>query len=181
MTKQGGSFKLIFRTPLKLKEHLYPEKYPIPLLDPITPFWRVQKLQRKEKNLGIEISYPKPKWLIEQESKPAEKKEEKETFIYPVPIMQNSGKIRKRKPPVYKKINYNLPWSTNYQLSTKINFFFKLLIKVVLIMSFFLKGDFKIQESWEPKPPSRSSNSRNKGTEVEKNKSLVNVAKNILA
>lgn len=55
ITKQGGNVKLIYRTPLKLKEHMFPHKYPIPLLDPVTPFWRVQKLQRKEASKGIPI------------------------------------------------------------------------------------------------------------------------------
>jgi len=45
--KLGGSVSLVFRTPLKLKEHIYPEKYPLPLREPIAPFWRVKKLQRK--------------------------------------------------------------------------------------------------------------------------------------
>jgi len=45
--KAGGSVKLIFRTTLKLREHMYPDRFPIPLRDPITPFWRVKKLQRK--------------------------------------------------------------------------------------------------------------------------------------
>lgn len=48
-------------------------------------------------------------------------------------------------------------------------------------MSFFAKGDFKIQASWDQKPPSRSSNSRNNSRDVEKNKSLVNAGKNIIA
>jgi large subunit ribosomal protein L15 len=43
----GGSIKLIHRTPLKLREHIYPNKYPLPLADPITPWWKVQKLLRK--------------------------------------------------------------------------------------------------------------------------------------
>ena len=47
-------------------------------------------------------------------------------------------------------------------------------------MNFFLKGDFKIQESWDQKPPSRQSNSRQKERDKEKNK-LVNAGKNILA
>ena len=48
-------------------------------------------------------------------------------------------------------------------------------------MNFFLKGDFKINESWEQKPASRQSNSRNKSREKEKNKSLVNAGKNIVS
>jgi hypothetical protein len=48
-------------------------------------------------------------------------------------------------------------------------------------MTFFYKGDFKIQESWEQKPPSRVSNSRERDKEKDKNKSLVNAGKNIIA
>ncbi len=45
-------------------------------------------------------------------------------------------------------------------------------------MSFFSKGDFKIEESWDKKPPSRMTNSRSK--EKIKNNSLVNAGKNII-
>lgn len=48
-------------------------------------------------------------------------------------------------------------------------------------MSFFYKGDFKLKESWEQKPPSRASNSREREKDNEKNKSLVNAGKNIIA
>ena len=49
-------------------------------------------------------------------------------------------------------------------------------------MSFFAKGDFKLKESWEQKPPSRESGSRNKSRESkEKNRSLVHVGKNIVS
>ena len=77
ITRQGGNVKLIYLTPLKLKEHIYPEKYPIPLLDPITPFWKVKKLQRKEKDREIPITYPKPKWLLQDELKERESKDKK--------------------------------------------------------------------------------------------------------
>ena len=64
IAKQGGNVKLIYRSPLKLKEHVFPEKYPLPLMDPITPNWRVNKLIRKEEARGITIAFPKPKWLL---------------------------------------------------------------------------------------------------------------------
>ena len=49
-------------------------------------------------------------------------------------------------------------------------------------MSFFAKGDFKLKDSWEQKPASRESGSRNKSRQsTEKNRSLVNVGKNIVA
>jgi hypothetical protein len=42
------------------------------LLEPIAPFWRVQKIQRVEKDRGLPIAYGKPKWLLEDEKKYAE-------------------------------------------------------------------------------------------------------------
>lgn len=42
----GGSVRLIYRTPLKLKEHLYPEDFPLPLKEPLPPAYRVKKLDR---------------------------------------------------------------------------------------------------------------------------------------
>jgi len=93
ITEQGGEVKLIHRTPLKLKEHMYPEKYPIPLLDPITPYWKVKKLMRKEEDRGLSISYPKPKWLIEDIKSLGEEEARfkqigsKATFEFPVPIV----------------------------------------------------------------------------------------------
>ena len=62
--KAGGSINLVYRTQLKLKEHLYPEKYPLPLRNPITPAWKIKKLQRLESDRGINVEYPKPKWFI---------------------------------------------------------------------------------------------------------------------
>lgn len=56
-----------------------------------------------------------------------------------------------------------------------------LLVPDIIIMSFFYKGDFKLKESWEQKPPSRASNSREREKDNEKNKSLVNAGKNIIA
>lgn len=44
----GGQVNLVHRTPLKLREHMYPEKYPLPLGEPITPWWKVKKLLRKQ-------------------------------------------------------------------------------------------------------------------------------------
>lgn len=48
-------------------------------------------------------------------------------------------------------------------------------------MNFFLKGDFKINESWDPKKGQPRSGSREKSRDKEKNNSLVNVGKNIMA
>ena len=57
------------------------------------------------------MDYPKPKWLLEDEKEAAlnPKLQQTKKFIYPVPIVENSGKVRERKPTIYRKINYNLP------------------------------------------------------------------------
>lgn len=70
---------------------------------------------RKEEDRGLSISYPKPKWLIEdiknagEEGAREKQIGSKAAFKFPVPIVENSGKIRKRKPQIYRKFNYNLP------------------------------------------------------------------------
>jgi large subunit ribosomal protein L15 len=54
---------LVHRTPLKLREHMVPEKYPLPLGEPITPWWKVRKLLRKSEDRGVYIAFNKPKWM----------------------------------------------------------------------------------------------------------------------
>lgn len=41
----GGEVTIRYRTPLKLREHLYPEKYPMPLRDPLPSQKHVYKLE----------------------------------------------------------------------------------------------------------------------------------------
>lgn len=65
--ENGGEVRLVFRTQLKLKEHLYPENYPLPLADPLPPAWRARKLARIEKTRGHAVVYRKPKWQIEEQ------------------------------------------------------------------------------------------------------------------
>jgi large subunit ribosomal protein L15 len=98
-----------------LKQHIHPENYPLPLAEPIAPYWRVKKLERIELARGISIAHTKPKWIAveEEKSRLNEGKKKKvdqiNPFVFPVPIVENSGKIRKRKVQVYRKINYHLP------------------------------------------------------------------------
>jgi hypothetical protein len=66
-------------------------------------------LERLAEDRGIPVSFPKPKWLIEDEKNLKLAQKPKPSFVFPVPIVENSGKIRKRKPKVYRKISYNLP------------------------------------------------------------------------
>jgi len=42
---------------------MFPKKYPLPLGEPITPWWKVQKLIRKEEDRGVSIQYNRPAWM----------------------------------------------------------------------------------------------------------------------
>lgn len=107
--QKGGSIKLIFRTQLKLKQHIHPEKYPLPLADPLPPAWRVRKLDRLSKKRQHEVVYRKPKWKIEQEKQEEQGKlNAQKQFVYPVPKVSDPTRIHKRKARLFKHISYKL-------------------------------------------------------------------------
>ena len=99
---------MVYRTPLKLQEHLFPEKFPLPLHDPLLPAYRVKKLDRISENRGVSVLYRKPQWKIEEEAEKGTKTVETNNFIYPVPRDPNPSKIRTRKEKLFRKISYKL-------------------------------------------------------------------------
>lgn len=60
--KLGGKVKIRYRTILKMQEHLHPEKYPLPLRDPLPALKSVLNLEKLRK-LGCEVEYTKPRWV----------------------------------------------------------------------------------------------------------------------
>lgn len=42
----GGEITIKYRTPLKLREHLYPHKFPVPLAEPVAPQSEVRRLEK---------------------------------------------------------------------------------------------------------------------------------------
>ncbi|CAK61865.1 unnamed protein product (macronuclear) [Paramecium tetraurelia] len=149
--KAGGEVKVIYFTPLLLRQHLFPDKYPLELRPALPPSRAVEAIQRTEER-GAVADYIKPKWVIEDEiekkkleemakldvdtlkvqlqgaetvetvKKEKKKKKQKQqeekqvstldltNFKYPVSREPGcgKGKIKQRKPVVYKKLTINL-------------------------------------------------------------------------
>lgn len=61
----GGAVRVKYRTPLKLREFLCPEKFPLKLEDPLPAFKTVLHLE-KMRQLGCEVEYRRPKWVEEE-------------------------------------------------------------------------------------------------------------------
>ena len=59
----GGQVTCVYRTPLLVHEHLYPEKYELELRDPLPSSKTIHRLQRIE-DKGAEVIYRKPRWLL---------------------------------------------------------------------------------------------------------------------
>eukprot|EP01017_Pseudomicrothorax_dubius_P027985 TRINITY_DN3284_c0_g1_i1.p1 TRINITY_DN3284_c0_g1~~TRINITY_DN3284_c0_g1_i1.p1 ORF type:complete len:303 (-),score=53.08 TRINITY_DN3284_c0_g1_i1:69-977(-) len=108
--KAGGSVSIVYRTRLKMNEHLYPEKYPLMLQDPLPPPMKTTRLE-KLRELGADVNYNVPLWVQEQrKEEETEKKSRKEEFIYPALRTPGIGanKIRRRRVKLQKVIDYGL-------------------------------------------------------------------------
>lgn len=105
----GGSITCVYRTPLKMREHMYPEKFPLKLTDPLPTPSQIAQLERIEEK-GAKVVFNQPEWFKKERAeeaaaKTAGKKKEEE-FVYPVPIYPGVGadRIRKRRVRLVKNI-----------------------------------------------------------------------------
>mmetsp|Transcript_40449 Transcript_40449/g.35902 ORF Transcript_40449/g.35902 Transcript_40449/m.35902 type:complete len:292 (+) Transcript_40449:90-965(+) len=107
----GGSVTCIYRTRLKLKEHIKPHKFPVPLADPLPAYKQVKKLDAI-KQRGAEVVFPEPDWYKEaaEEARLAKERYSKDDFEFPVKRYEGMGKdtIRKRKPKLIRNINLGI-------------------------------------------------------------------------
>jgi len=107
--KAGGSVTCIYRTKLKVKEHIKPEFFPVKLGEPLPSSNMVDRLE-KIKERGANVIYNVPKWAenLKQEAKEAEKS--LGGFDIPFPRHEGVGKdkIRKRRPQLVKKLEITL-------------------------------------------------------------------------
>jgi len=106
--KNGGSVTCIYRTKLKVKEHLKPHLFAFPLDEPLPPAKEVAKLESIRER-GAQVIYNVPEWQKRVQSQAATaKKEVGEEFEYPVRIYEGMGKdrLRPRKQQLQKVINY---------------------------------------------------------------------------
>ena len=65
---QGGKVIIKYRTPLKLREHLYPEKFEFKLDEPLPDKKAVLHLE-KYRDWGCEVVYRMPNWVKEEREK----------------------------------------------------------------------------------------------------------------
>jgi large subunit ribosomal protein L15 len=108
--KAGGSVTCIYRTKLKMKEHLKPHLFAFPLNEPLPTVKSVRKLDKLQER-GAEVVYSVPDWKKkESEELTKAEKELGETFQIPVKVYEGMGKdkVRARKPILPKFIDYNL-------------------------------------------------------------------------
>ncbi|EAR99460.1 ribosomal protein L15, putative (macronuclear) [Tetrahymena thermophila SB210] len=108
--EKGGSVKCIYRTPLQIREHVFPQNYPINLRSTIPPKRIVKKMENIRER-GAEVEFNVPKWHEQNVKEILEdKKIKEEEFNLPVPRFPGSGKdkIRIRKPILPKQINFKI-------------------------------------------------------------------------
>lgn len=112
--QNGGSVTCFYKTRLLMREAIHPEKFPFKLRDPIPSARWVRQMERI-RNRGAEVVYKMPQWMKEDFEK--EKEEEQEDAKakeegFNIPISREPGcgkdKIRKRKPVIWKTLNYGL-------------------------------------------------------------------------
>lgn len=108
---KGGSVKCIYRTKLKLKEHIKPYMFKFALDEPLPTVKTVENLERI-KERGAEVVYNVPDWKkaeLETASK-AEKELKEAEFEFPVKRHEGMGAktVRTRKPPLQKFIDLGL-------------------------------------------------------------------------
>jgi len=108
--KNGGSVTCIYRTKLKMKEHLKPHLFGFPLEEPLPTLKSVRKLDKIQQR-GAEVVYNVPDWKKKEVEELAKaEKEVGEEFQIPVKVYEGMGKdkIRERKPILPKFIDYKL-------------------------------------------------------------------------
>jgi len=109
--KAGGSVTCIFRTKLKLQEHLKPERFPVKLREPLPDAKDVRNLE-KIRERGAEVKYTMPNWVkdLKEEDKKAENELKKDEFNIPFPRYPGVGKdkLKKRKPIIVGKYDFGI-------------------------------------------------------------------------
>jgi len=75
----GGSIRVLYRTPLLMRQHIKPHKFPEykELKTPMPPPKRVKKLE-KLKEKGLDVEYPRTPWFTDNKEQLLAEAEEKE-------------------------------------------------------------------------------------------------------
>lgn len=113
LKEKGCEITIKYRTPLKLREHIFPDKFPLPLKEPIPPQNEVRKLE-KYRDLDVKLEYNQPAWVAKMlaESKKIENEnqalQKQMNFQFPVTRYPGMGadRIRKRKQPMSREFKF---------------------------------------------------------------------------
>ena len=65
IVQRGGKVRIKYMTKLKLREHIYPQHFRLPLAEPLPPKDEVVKLEQY-REWGCEVTYRMPKWVANE-------------------------------------------------------------------------------------------------------------------
>ena len=105
--QQGGEVQIKYRTPLKMREHLKPHLFRMPLAEPL-PAKRDANRLEKLRRMGAKVEYREPKWVLEDRQLEEQEQAQTKGMKFPVKKYDNMGKdyVRKRKEKIRREISF---------------------------------------------------------------------------
>ena len=97
----GGMVRIKYMTRLKIREHLYPERFDLPLAEPLPPQKQIKKLENY-RDFGCEVDYNMPIWVQEEFEKGRKYFEKKETRSFEELVNDTKARVKKTLPKQYK-------------------------------------------------------------------------------
>lgn len=97
----GGQVRIKYFTKLKLREHLRPEQFPLPLADPLPPQKKVLQIE-KYRDYGCEVQYNVPRWAKEELEKGREYFQPRQETSFAEVVNATRMRVRKILPRQYK-------------------------------------------------------------------------------
>ncbi len=101
ITRNGGKVRIVYRNPLKLQEHLFPEEFPMKLKDPLPILRDVRRLESL-REMGCEVVYRQPEWVKKKYSKYKEAIENSKKNKFKEVVERTKAKIKPILPRQYK-------------------------------------------------------------------------------
>lgn len=121
----GGEVIIKYRTPLKLREHIHPERFTLPLKEPLPAASTIYKLEKYRTKgrfrlpQGATVEYNVPDWaqklLDENKAITKENEDLSKTIGIEYPVIRYPGmgadRIRKRKVPLTREFKFKIDYS----------------------------------------------------------------------
>lgn len=96
----GGNVRIRYFTRLKLKEHLKPELFDLPLAEPLPPQSKIIKLE-KYREMGCDVEYNIPNWVKDEMEKGRQFSESREKRSFTELVDQTKVRVKKTLPRQY--------------------------------------------------------------------------------